>query len=101
MKDGGIDSPTAIRWSVVHRCELAKQDSVLEFKLRKLKFIVLVSGGHIAEALAYAKVFGQFAPQHLTGQMCVCVCVCVCSPVCMCVSKCTHVEVWFGGGVME
>ncbi|KAL5470693.1 hypothetical protein EMCRGX_G028698 [Ephydatia muelleri] len=56
----------ALEWSVVHRCELAKQDSVLEFKLRKLKFIVLVSGGHIAEALAYAKVFGQFAPQHLT-----------------------------------
>ena len=56
------------RWSVVHRCELAKQGSCLEFKLRKLKFIVLVSGGHTEEALAYAKVFGQFAPCHLTGR---------------------------------
>ena len=107
IKDGGNWHPVSFRWSIVHRCELAKQDSFLEFKLRKLKFIGLVSGGHTAEALAYAKVFGQFAPHYLTGQIwlnpwvhvyvCVCVCMCECVHVCVCacvnVCMCVHVYV--------
>ena len=107
IKDGGNWHPVSFRWSIVHRCELAKQDSFLEFKLRKLKFIGLVSGGHTAEALAYAKVFGQFAPHYLTGQIwlnpwvhvyvCVCVhvCMCVCVHVwmCACVCVCAYVNV--------
>ena len=56
------------RWAVVHRERLLAHGSCLEFKLRQLKFLSLLSGGHTSEALAYAKILGQFAPKHIFGQ---------------------------------
>lgn len=56
------------RWAVVHRDRLLAHGSCLEFKLRQLKFLSLLSGGQASEALAYAKVLGQFSPKHISGQ---------------------------------
>lgn len=55
------------RWAVVHRKKLLAHGSCLEFKLRQLKFLSLLSSGQSVEALAYAKVLGQFAPKHNNG----------------------------------
>jgi hypothetical protein len=55
----------ALEWAVVHRERLLAHSSCLEFKLRQLKFLSLLSGGHTSEALAYAKILGQFAPKHI------------------------------------
>lgn len=54
----------ALEWAVVHRSELQRHGSSLEFQLRQIKFVSLVSSGRVQEALAYAKVLGQFAPKH-------------------------------------
>lgn len=55
------------RWALVHKDHLQHHGSCLEFKLRQLKFINLISSGNTREALAYAKVLGQFAPRHTKG----------------------------------
>ena len=79
-------------------------NSSLEFKLHRLKFVTLVDGGMLQEALQYSKLFGQFANKHKKGgdihykeyidaySVCVCVCMCVCVLcVCACVRVCVHV----------
>ena len=57
------------RWAVVHRVELRRHGSCLEFKLRQLKFVSLVSTGRTREALAYSKILGQFSPKHTKGDL--------------------------------
>lgn len=56
------------RWAVVHRDRLLAHGSCLEFKLRQLKFLSLLSCGQSTEALAYAKILGQFSPKHNNGR---------------------------------
>jgi len=54
----------ALEWAMVHRVRLQQHGSSLEFRLRQLKFLSLLSTGRTQEALAYAKVLGQFVPKH-------------------------------------
>ena len=56
------------RWAMVHRVRLQQHGSSLEFRLRQLKFLSLLSTGRTQEALAYAKVLGQFVPKHTMGK---------------------------------
>ena len=55
------------RWAMVHRAQLQHHGSTLEFHLRQRKFLSLLSTGRTQEALAYAKVLGQFVPKHTPG----------------------------------
>lgn len=55
----------ALEWAVVHRDRLLAHGSCLEFKLRQLKFLSLLCCGQSTEALAYAKILGQFSPKHI------------------------------------
>ena len=52
---------------MVHRTQLQHHGSTLEFHLRQRKFLSLLSTGRTQEALAYAKVLGQFVPKHTPG----------------------------------
>lgn len=52
----------------MHRDELQRHGSSLEFRLRQLKFVSLISTGRTQEALAYSKVLGQFTPKHTKGE---------------------------------
>ena len=52
---------------MVHRAQLQHHGSTLEFHLRQRKFLSLLSTGRTQEALAYAKVLGQFVPKHTPG----------------------------------
>ena len=52
---------------MVHRTQLQHHGSTLEFHLRQRKFLFLLSTGRTQEALAYAKVLGQFVPKHTPG----------------------------------
>ncbi|XP_064382046.1 E3 ubiquitin-protein ligase RMND5A-like isoform X2 [Halichondria panicea] len=54
----------ALEWALIHKDQLQHHGSCLEFKLRQLKFIDLLTSGQTREALAYAKVLGQFVPRH-------------------------------------
>ena len=74
-------------WVEVHREELIKMNSSLEFKLHRLKFVTLLDSGMLQEALQYSKLFGQFANKHKKGDVCVCVCVCV-MYMCVCICVC-------------
>ncbi|KAK7922100.1 hypothetical protein WMY93_009002 [Mugilogobius chulae] len=55
-----------IRWAVTNRQRLLDLNSSLEFKLHRLYFISLLSGGisNQVEALQYARHFQPFASQH-------------------------------------
>ena len=79
-------------WVEVHREELIKMNSSLEFKLHRLKFVTLLDSGMLQEALQYSKLFGQFANKHKKGDVCVlCTCACVyvyVVYVCVCVYMC-------------
>ena len=80
-------------WVEVHREELTKMNSSLEFKLHRLKFVTLLDTGMLQEALQYSKLFGQFANKHKKGAcvgvyVCACVRVCVCMCIYMCVCVC-------------
>ena len=79
-------------WVEVHREELTKMNSSLEFKLHRLKFVTLLDSGMLQEALQYSKLFGQFANKHKKG-MCLSVCPSVCLPVCVSVCGCICVSV--------
>lgn len=59
-----------IRWAVTNRQRLLDLNSSLEFKLHRLYFISLLSGGigKQMEALQYARHFQPFASQHQRGQ---------------------------------
>lgn len=54
-------------WVDVHKEELSKMNSPLEFKLHRLKFVTLLDSGMLQEALQYSKLFGQFANKHKKG----------------------------------
>uniref|UniRef100_A0A3B4AE98 Uncharacterized protein n=1 Tax=Periophthalmus magnuspinnatus TaxID=409849 RepID=A0A3B4AE98_9GOBI len=55
-----------LRWAVTNRQRLLDLNSSLEFKLHRLYFISLLSGGisNQVEALQYARHFQPFASQH-------------------------------------
>lgn len=57
------------RWAVTNRQRLLDLNSSLEFKLHRLYFISLLSGGigNQMEALQYARHFQPFASQHQRG----------------------------------
>ena len=50
-----------------HRAELLQNNSGLEFKLKKRKYLILLSNGEVNEAINYAKVFGEFSSIHNKG----------------------------------
>lgn len=58
-----------LRWAVTNRQRLLDLNSSLEFKLHRLYFISLLSGGigNQMEALQYARHFQPFASQHQRG----------------------------------
>uniref|UniRef100_S4R9W6 Required for meiotic nuclear division 5 homolog B n=1 Tax=Petromyzon marinus TaxID=7757 RepID=S4R9W6_PETMA len=60
------DLRPALAWAVSNRERLLAQNSSLEFKLHRLYFIQLLSGGGTKqrEALEYARNFQPFASQH-------------------------------------
>lgn len=60
------------RWAVTNRQRLLDLNSSLEFKLHRLFFISLLSGGisNQMEALQYARHFQPFASQHQRGIYC-------------------------------
>ena len=56
------------RWVDAHQGQLARHGSSLEFKLHQRKFLSLVETCQITQAVAYAKVLGQFTPRHIKGE---------------------------------
>lgn len=62
--------PCLCRWAVTNRQRLLDLNSSLEFKLHRLYFISLLSGGisNQMEALQYARHFQPFASQHQRGK---------------------------------
>ncbi|CAF99149.1 unnamed protein product [Tetraodon nigroviridis] len=64
------DLGPALEWAVTNRQRLLDLNSSLEFKLHRLYFISLLSGGICKqmEALQYARHFQPFASQHQRGQ---------------------------------
>ncbi|KAG2455277.1 FGFR4 factor, partial [Polypterus senegalus] len=60
------DLHPALEWAVTNRQRLLDLNSTLEFRLHRLYFISLLSGGmkNQAEALQYARHFQPFATQH-------------------------------------
>ncbi|XP_022097753.1 protein RMD5 homolog A-like [Acanthaster planci] len=60
------DLGPAMAWAARHREQLQAQNSSLEFKLHRLRFIELISHGSAKqqEALAFAKSFSRFAQGH-------------------------------------
>lgn len=65
-----FDSANVTRWAVTNRQRLLDLNSSLEFKLHRLYFISLLSGGigKQMEALQYARHFQPFASQHQRGR---------------------------------
>ena len=61
------------RWAVAHREQLEHHNSDLEFKLRRRKYLSLLSSGNVGEAVAYAKVFGQFSSRYVKGMYALCI----------------------------
>lgn len=59
------DVDPALQWAVAHREQLEHHNSDLEFKLRRRKYLSLLSSGNVGEAVAYAKVFGQFPSRYV------------------------------------
>ncbi|TPX59105.1 hypothetical protein PhCBS80983_g02693 [Powellomyces hirtus] len=56
----------AIQWTALHKEELDKKPSGLEFALHRLHFVQLLTNGQQDAALAYAKSnFSRFATSHL------------------------------------
>lgn len=62
---------TVSRWAQANRERLQSQNSSLEFKLHRLRFIDLVQEGpdRQAEALLYARNFAPFAASHAKGTL--------------------------------
>ncbi|XP_028668728.1 E3 ubiquitin-protein transferase RMND5B [Erpetoichthys calabaricus] len=60
------DLHPALEWAITNRQRLLDHNSTLEFRLHRLYFISLLSGGmkNQAEALQYARHFQPFATQH-------------------------------------
>lgn len=65
-----VDVVNFSRWAVTNRQRLLDLNSTLEFKLHRLYFISLLSGGinNQMEALQYARHFQPFASQHQRGK---------------------------------
>ncbi|KAM9795289.1 E3 ubiquitin-protein transferase RMND5B isoform 1-T1 [Neosynchiropus ocellatus] len=64
------DLRPALEWAVTNRQRLLDLNSTLEFKLHRLYFISLLSGGigNQMQALQYARHFQPFASQHQRGK---------------------------------
>lgn len=62
--------PVLLSWAIANRQRLLDLNSSLEFKLHRLFFISLLSGGisKQMEALQYARHFQPFASQHQRGR---------------------------------
>lgn len=61
----------ALVWAVAHHDNLEAQNSSLEFKLHRLKFIELLRQGaaYQTEAIAYARMhFREFVHKHEKGK---------------------------------
>lgn len=64
------DLEPALAWATAHRDSLEAQNSSLEFKLHRLRFIELLREGanHQTEAISYARLhFRKFVPKHEKG----------------------------------
>lgn len=64
------DLEPALAWATAHRDSLEAQNSSLEFKLHRLRFIELLRRGtaHQTDAISYARLhFRKFVPRHEKG----------------------------------
>ena len=56
------------RWVELHREELSRHNSVLEFRLCQRKYLSLLSLARVTEAVEYAKTFSHFVPGNTKGK---------------------------------
>lgn len=64
------DLEPALAWATAHRDSLEAQNSSLEFKLHRLRFIELLRDGaaNQTDAISYARLhFRKFVPRHEKG----------------------------------